>query len=46
MNIIKTNNGTIQFLLTTQQYAAINKKGQSENFSTFTKALTFLAQSI
>lgn len=39
----KLENGSIQFLRC-GQYAAINKLGQSEVFSTYTKAMNFLSQ--
>lgn len=40
------NNGSIQFLATNKQYAAINKKGQSQVFFSFEEALSFLSKSI
>lgn len=39
----KLENGSVQFLKC-GQYSATNRKGQSELFSTYVKALNFLSQ--
>jgi hypothetical protein len=38
--------GRMQFLTVNKQYAAINKKGQSQVFFSFEEALSFLSKSI